>query len=443
MHTVESLGTPKILFVDDEMSVLKALKRFSRSNGWNADFANSGADALSLAEEESYDMVISDMRMPQMTGAELLSEMKRRHPDTVRILLTGYSDMDALEQAVNESGIFNYITKPWNDFVLQEVVDNGFKWVCNHKERERLEELTQYQNKKLSRLALLLDKQLKESKMETKQAQTLLECQQEVLKKSAMESLAIVTNILDWNEGRDRGHANFVEEYSVKMAHKLDFSEYDIEQLRLASILHRIGILGLPEDLRNKPAYNLNKDERKLYNRYPEMGEIVLSNSSQLTNIGRIIRHHQEYVNGTGYPDQIALNDIPMSSKIICLVGDFYDVCNGRKERSISGVKEAKEYINTWSGKRYDASLVKLFNEIICDFKYDESTSKIVSTSLLKEGDVLNENIVTKNGLLLLRTGTKITRDHIERLLQYQDGFEEAFEIDVVSNEVNKLEEMH
>ncbi len=441
---------PKILFVDDEEPVLSALKRFAKKRKWEADTANSGIQALIMAENTQYDLIVSDMRMPQMTGADLLLEMKNRHPDTLRILLTGYSDIDALERVVNESKIYNYVTKPWNDFVLQDAIENGFNFVKSERERKRLEDLTLLQNKKLSRLALLLDRQLKESNMETKQALSLLEIQQSVLKernieneqalallanqenmlrRAALDSLSIVTQILDWKEGREQGVTRFVEEYGQKIAKELCMNSHDAEQLRIASMLHRVGILGLPDELRTRPVFTFDKEERLLYERHPIWGEMALSSSVQLAPIARIIRHHQEYINGKGFPDQLIDNEIPLESKIICLVGDFIDAFNGRRVKGHSGMECAKSFIDEWAGKRYDSTLVSVFYEVLGDFGQEESKTKTIDISQLKEGQVLAQDIFANNGLLLLKKESIINFEQIERLQIHQKKFNDYMEI--------------
>ena len=109
-------GNPAtLLFVDDEANILAALKRLFRPLGYNILTAESGSEALALLEKEPVDLVICDMRMPVMNGAEVLEQARARWPDTVRILLTGYSDLDSTIAAINRGEIYRYIAKPWND----------------------------------------------------------------------------------------------------------------------------------------------------------------------------------------------------------------------------------------------------------------------------------------------------------------------------------------
>ncbi len=134
MYTRFVEDSPKILFVDDDKSVLKALGRFARSRKWRADFSESGKNALEMAESKTYDLVVSDMRMPRMSGAQFLREMKSSHPDTVRILLSGYADMRLVEDVANQSEAYGLLSKPWDEFVLAETIVNGFIFGLNQKQ---------------------------------------------------------------------------------------------------------------------------------------------------------------------------------------------------------------------------------------------------------------------------------------------------------------------
>ncbi len=117
--------TPKILFVDDERSILRSLVRFSRSRSWDAHIANSGHEALSAIAEQDFEVVVSDMRMPGMTGDVLLTYIKELSPNTVRVLLTGYADIEAIEAAINKAKIYEHVTKPWDEEVLEQALNSA------------------------------------------------------------------------------------------------------------------------------------------------------------------------------------------------------------------------------------------------------------------------------------------------------------------------------
>lgn len=120
----------RLLLVDDEISVLNTLKRAFRSSDYLVSFATSGEMAISLLEEHSFDVIISDMRMPKMNGARLLSIVAERWPDTSRIILTGYSGRLENQLVANKAKIFRYLSKPWDIDEIKQVVVAAYEF--NH-----------------------------------------------------------------------------------------------------------------------------------------------------------------------------------------------------------------------------------------------------------------------------------------------------------------------
>lgn len=113
---------PKILFVDDEENILNSLVRLFRKEDYEILTATSGAGGLKIAEANNIDLVISDHRMPEMTGVDFLARMKEISPDTMRIMLTGYADLEAAIAAINKGEVYRFISKPWNDEELKLTV---------------------------------------------------------------------------------------------------------------------------------------------------------------------------------------------------------------------------------------------------------------------------------------------------------------------------------
>ncbi len=420
---------PVVLFVDDEDSILKSLKRFGRTRGWSVLTAASGAEALEVAQENQIDVVVSDMRMPNMTGAELLMAFREKFPATIRILLTGYSDITALESAINEAHIYNYLTKPWDDSMLAEVISGALRFRHSEQERERLEALTQVQNKKLSKLALLLDKRVKERDIEVEQALHLLQDSHERSRVSMLEAFESINRVLEWRETHAQGRNQFVTKYAVEIAQHLKFSETDIEAIRLAAIMHRIGLAALPENLRVKPLYSLNAEEIKLYRQYPLWGERCLKHSPVMSGVARIVRQHREYINGHGFPDGLTEKSIPIASQVIGLVTDFFDAYSGHVDKKIQGKEAALVYINEWAGRRHDKGLVEVLNLVLDTFEDDREQNTVCISSDLKSGMRLEENLVSESGMLLLAKGTVLNEAQINKLIDHEHKHKEVFEI--------------
>jgi len=115
----------KVLFVDDEKSILVALRRLCRNTGWDIYTAESGDEGLAIINEHAIDLVVSDMRMPKMNGAEFLEQVVEQSPSTVRILLTGYSEVTATLAAIDKGKIFCHCTKPWDNDEFREILNEA------------------------------------------------------------------------------------------------------------------------------------------------------------------------------------------------------------------------------------------------------------------------------------------------------------------------------
>lgn len=149
----ESAPLPaNLLFVDDETNILKALKRLFHAAEYNVYTAENGMEGLKILNHHPMDLIISDMRMPQMDGAEFLTQAALQWPDTVRILLTGYADLESTVAAVNQGRIYSYCSKPWNDAELKILVNNAVEQKRLRDERQRLFEIINLQHAELKTL---------------------------------------------------------------------------------------------------------------------------------------------------------------------------------------------------------------------------------------------------------------------------------------------------
>jgi diguanylate cyclase (GGDEF)-like protein len=143
---------PAILFVDDEANMLKAFRRLFHNDAYVSYFASSGAEGLEVLRQHAVDLIISDMRMPEMNGAEFLTQVFMQWPETIRILLTGYADLQSTIEAVNNGRIYNYCNKPWNDEELKLLVRNALEQKRLREERDRLSDIVHQQNNELKEL---------------------------------------------------------------------------------------------------------------------------------------------------------------------------------------------------------------------------------------------------------------------------------------------------
>ena len=140
-----------ILIVDDEENIVNALKRSLRKvPEWEVETFTSSVEALNYAKSFSFDLFVSDFRMPEMDGVEFLTKIKEIQPDSARIILSGYTDFDGLIGAINQAEIFRFITKPWNDYELILTIDQALKYKNILIENKNLEKELREQKEKLN-----------------------------------------------------------------------------------------------------------------------------------------------------------------------------------------------------------------------------------------------------------------------------------------------------
>ncbi|MCW8827025.1 MAG: response regulator, partial [Gammaproteobacteria bacterium] len=196
----ESVTDSTLLFVDDETNILSALRRLFRPAGYKILLANSGQEGLKILEENSVDLIVSDMRMPEMDGATFLAHASEKSPDTVRILLTGYADMESTIAAINKGKIFKYFSKPWDDTQITLGVKQALEQRLLKKDRDRLLELTKKQNAELQDLNSNLEEKVKERTEEVRQTMGMLETAHKSLKKSFTSSIKVLSDIIEMRE---------------------------------------------------------------------------------------------------------------------------------------------------------------------------------------------------------------------------------------------------
>jgi len=298
-----------LLFVDDEPGILSALRRLVRKLDVKVFIAEGGAAGLDVLENNHIDLVISDMRMPEMDGAQFLARVKELYPDTVRYLLTGYSDISATINALNKGGIYRYLSKPWDDAELLEVISGGLKIKRLENEKIELVELTNEQNeslknlnKELGELNQNLEAKVVERTQEIEQTAKMLEVAYEELNGSYSSFIKGFAEFVTNREDLQRGESQLVAELSKKMAHALKLEESVQNDIYHAGLLYQLGKLGLSQNLLNLSEENMNSSQLEDYSRYPVYGEAALSNIKGLGKIAAFTNSQLENFDGTGSP---------------------------------------------------------------------------------------------------------------------------------------------
>ena len=170
-----------VLCVDDEKNILTSLKRLLRKEGYRLLTATSGAEGLKLFEKNGVHLVISDQRMPQMSGTELLSVVKERYPDTIRVVLTGYTDVDAITESINKGHVYKFLLKPWNDQSLKLEIRQALDQYDLIQANKLLDQKVLQQNEELKRINENLEALVQERTKELEIQNQALELSRAVL----------------------------------------------------------------------------------------------------------------------------------------------------------------------------------------------------------------------------------------------------------------------
>jgi putative nucleotidyltransferase with HDIG domain len=353
-----SLHKPGVLFVDDEVNILKALVRLFRAEPVRVFTASSAQEALALLGSEPIQVVVSDQRMPGTTGVHLLAQVRERCPDVVRILLTGYTEIAVAIEAINHGEIFRLLTKPWNDDELRATVRQALADVAIRAEVVRLNKLTQAQNASLQDMNQSLERKVADRTSE-------LEAKNRELRTAYLSTVRALSEAVDAKDPYTRGHSERVGVYASRIARELGCRREFIERIYLAGLLHDIGKIGVPDAIIGKPD-RLTSAEYDLMKRHPEIGARILEPVAFLADIVPCVRHHHEWYDGSplGYPERLAATEIPYPSRIILVADTVEAMTSDRPYRKALPLAQVVEEIERFRGTQFDPAAADAFLRI-------------------------------------------------------------------------------
>lgn len=317
----------KIMFVDSEPADLRRLETLF-GHTYQVLCAASGEEALRLIDQHDVALLITEQRLPGMSGAALLEQAARLRPHVVRIMLTAHADADALVAAINRAQVYCYISKPWDDGELRMTVGRALRHYDVTRSRHEAEET----NKRLARRLRAMTR-------------------------------GVVRAIADTIEAKDRyvyGHARRVSGYATAIGRRMRLGVYELEQVGLAALLHDVGKISTPDSILLKPAA-LSEEERAIVCMHSERGARLLAAVPEMEEVASAVRHHHENYDGTGYPERLAGDQIPLASRIIH-VADAYDAMTSpRPFRDALDHARAVRALENGAGTQFDPEVVSAF----------------------------------------------------------------------------------
>jgi putative nucleotidyltransferase with HDIG domain len=348
-----------VLFVDDEVNILKALQRLLRSEHMNVLCASRAQEALELLDKQQCQVVVTDQRMPEMTGVDLLSQVRQRFPDIVRMMLTGYTEMDVAVDAINRGEIYRLITKPWNDDELRATIRQAFDHSDLKNEIKRLNQVTREQNFKLQDMNRNLEGKVRER---TKQ---LAEKHQE-LRTAYVQTIRALAEAVDAKDAYTRGHSERVGVYASKIAREMGFQKDFIERVYIAGLLHDVGKIGVRDSVITKPD-RLTPEEYDEIKQHPAIGAKILEPVDFLSDVTPCVRHHHEWYDGSdrGYPDRLRGDAIPLPSRIILVADTVEAMTSDRPYRKALPLDVVYTELTKYSGSQFDPVCVDAFLRLL------------------------------------------------------------------------------
>jgi response regulator RpfG family c-di-GMP phosphodiesterase len=422
MDAAVTLST--ILFVDDEPNILSSLRRLFRNQGYRILTAGSGTAGLEVLRRHPVDLVISDMRMPIMSGARFLEVVRGEWPDTMRLLLTGYADIQSILDAINRGEIYRYITKPWDDNDIQLTVRQTLERQCLQHDKQRLEALTHAQNEALKTLNASLEDKVRQRTADLSKAHDGLLRFNAKLKTNFLLSIKVFSNLIEMRGGGLAGHALRVADLARKLAVQLGCDDATVQDVFVAAMLHNIGQIGLSDELLALPQTAMNGEQLGQYRKHPARAEQLLMPLDELRGAALLVRAHQERFDGSGYPDQLAGPDIPLGARILALASDYDKLQIGMMMPKKLRPEEARAAVLHSRGKRYDPAVVDAFVQLldVAAAPVHESThaTTVMAVTALQSGMTLAKDLIMPDGSLLLAADHVLDGGLLRQIINYE-----------------------
>ncbi|HUC04924.1 MAG TPA: HD domain-containing phosphohydrolase [Acidimicrobiales bacterium] len=337
----------RILIVDDEEAIRRSLGRLLERQGYACETAADAVEARRLLDSESFELMLCDVTMPGESGFSLLAYCHASHPDVAVIMVTAVDSPNAAVPAA-EHGAYGYIIKP---FDTNTILINVYGAL-----RRRAERIVE------SSYTASLERDIASRSEELQHALTQLAVENKALSDSQEETVTRLAVAAEWRDPATGEHLHRMSNYTARLAELAGFDPSAAEQLRIASQMHDIGKVGLPDVVLLKPG-PLSDDERETMKTHCEIGfKMLVGSDSPLIKLASVVclSHHERY-DGTGYPKGLRGTDIPFEGRIVA-VADVYDAL--RSERPYKppfGKEKALEIMRDRRGTHFDPDLLDLF----------------------------------------------------------------------------------
>lgn len=336
---------PKILVIDDEEIILNTISSSLRFGEYDVITCNSAQNAMEFINELTFDAIITDINMPNMSGLEFLEYVRSKDEYLPVILITGQSNSSYMMSAI-KLGAYDFLRKPFgiNELMLtvKQAVQKRRLQLQNEEYRLHLEEMVKIRTQELALANLKLEENM-------------------------INTIASMINALEASDKYTRGHSERVTTISLAIAQKLDLDAERLKVLRLGALLHDIGKIGIYHTILNKPG-KLTDDEFKVIRQHPEIGYKIVNPIEFEQEIFDIILQHHEKIDGSGYPKKIGGNEINLLAKIVAIADSYDAMTSDRIYRPNLTHEEAVAEISRHAGSQFDGAIVQIFLKLSDSF---------------------------------------------------------------------------
>lgn len=327
-----------ILIVDDEEPIRQLLDQCLKGQGYQTSAASNAEEALSALSTSHFDLVLSDVRMPGMSGLELLEAIRSRHDEVGVLMLTACDDVFMAVQAM-KMGALDYVLKP---FRINEISATVRKALRLHQE-----DVGQ------RRYVLQLEEVVRNQTFELRKTF-------EHFQNASETTLEALVAALDARERETQAHSRRVSEYTLHLAHVVGVDEDLLADIGRGAMLHDIGKIGVSDNILLKPG-KLTEAEWVEMRKHPQIGYWILDGIHGLKSASEIVLAHQEKFDGTGYPRTLKGEDIPLGARIFSVINCFDAITSDRPYRKASPYETARAEIARCSGTQFDPLIARYF----------------------------------------------------------------------------------
>ncbi len=342
MTTDPAVPAQKALVVDDEDTIRNALMRFLRNRGFEVSGAGNGRDALNEIAKGGYSLMLCDVRMPGMTGVEVVPKAIELDPDLAIIMLTAVNDAGTAREVLSQ-GAIDYLMKPVELADLQNAVQRALQKRADAIEKKRLEFLIR-----------------EEVKLRTAE----LEQEKESLRRMTVSIAETLINAMEAKDVYLRGHSQRVSEMAGLIAHELGLDHATCEDIRLAGRLHDVGKIGIREAVLNKPEA-LTREEFEHIKDHVRIGVDILAPLFHIGPALRYLQDHHEQWNGSGYPAGLREDQISLGGRILSAADTFDALTSKRAYRDPLPPLEAVDHLRKDCGKLLDTHVFDALEAIV------------------------------------------------------------------------------